>query len=148
MPARWSANIRARQSTERLLRCKRRSSRANVRTLVGADDETLTAIQTRRRLRVLRSFTKALHIDDIAVLTMDRRVTSSATRCQRAVDVSKFDQDVLAQDGVLSGNVGNTVYAAASTHLPLVGETVVIITRTANAALGRVGALVPTGQRW
>ena len=51
--------------------------------------------------------------------------------------MSIFDRDVLANDGVLSGNVGNTVYAAAATHLPLVGETVVVITRTANAALGR-----------
>ena len=131
------ANIRARQSTERLLRVQATELAANVRTLVGADDETLTAIQTRRRLRVLRSFTKALHIDDIAVLTTDRRGDLVGDTVPAGIDVSKFDEDVLAHDGVLSGNVGNTVYAAAATHLPLVGETVVIITRTANAALGR-----------
>ncbi|MEA3184308.1 MAG: two-component system, OmpR family, sensor kinase [Ilumatobacteraceae bacterium] len=131
------ANVRARQTTERQLRAQATELAANVRTLVGADTDNVTLVQTRRRLRVLRSFSKALHIDDIAVLTMDRRGDLVGDTVPAGIDVSTFDMDVLAQDGVLSGNAGNTVYAAASTHLPLVGETVVIITRTANAALGR-----------
>lgn len=131
------ANVRARQTTERQLRQQAADLAANVTTLVGADDGTLTEVQTRRRLRVLRSFSKALDIDDIAVLTTDRRGDLVGDTLPAGIDVSMFDANVLAHDGVLSGNVGNTVYAAAATHLPLVGETVVVIARTANAALGR-----------
>jgi two-component system sensor histidine kinase BaeS len=86
---------------------------------------------------VLRSFSKALNIDDIAVLTTDRRGDLVGDTLPAGITESQIDRLALVRDGVIGGNVGNTVYAAASTNLPLVGQTIVVITRTANAALGR-----------
>ena len=131
------ANVRARQTTERQLRDQAQELAANVTTLVGADGGNLTEPQTRRRLRVLRSFSKALDIDDIAVLTVNRRGELIGDTLPAGIGASLIDPQVLSRDGVISGNVGNTVFAAASTNLALVGQTIVVITRTANAALGR-----------
>jgi two-component system, OmpR family, sensor kinase len=131
------ANVRARQTTERQLRDQATELAANVATLVGAEGSDLTESQTRRRLRVLRSFSKALDIDDIAVFTTNRRGELIGDTLPTGIDASLIDQQALSRDGVISGNVGNTVFAAASTDLAVVGQTVVVVTRTANAALGR-----------
>ncbi len=131
------ANVRARQTTERQLREQAKELATNVTALVEADGVQLTEAQTRRRLRVLRSFGKALNIDDIAVLTTNKRGDLVGDTLPAGIDASLIDKQALSRDGVIGGNVGNTVFAAASTNLPLVGQTVVVITRTANAALGR-----------
>ena len=131
------ANVRARQTTERQLRLQAKELATNITALVGADSGQLTELQTRRRLRALRSFSKALDIDEIAVLTTNRRGDLVGDTLPTGIDVSLLDRQALTRDGVIGGNVGNTVFAAASTNLPLVGQTVVVITRTANAALGR-----------
>jgi signal transduction histidine kinase len=130
------ANVRARQTTQRQLREQAVELAANIAELVGADGGTLTDVQTRRRLRVLRSFGKALNIDDVAVVTTNRRGQLTGDPLPAGIDESLIDQATLARTGVISGNVGNTVFAAASTDLAVVGPTIVVITRTANAALG------------
>ncbi len=130
------ANVRARQTTQRQLREQAVELAANIAELVGADGDALSDAQTRRRLLVLRSFGKALNIDDVAVLTTNRRGQLVGDPLPAGIDESLIDQATLARTGVISGNVGNTVFAAASTDLAVVGTTVVVITRTANAALG------------
>lgn len=130
------ANVRARQTTQRQLREQAVELATNITELVGTDDGALSDTQTRRRLRVLRSFGKALNIDDVAVLTTNRRGQLVGDPLPAGIDISLIDQATLARTGVISGNVGNTVFAAASTDLAVVGPTIVVITRTANAALG------------
>ena len=131
------ANVRARQNTQRQLRVQAVDLAANISEFVGTSDGTLTDLQTRRRLRVLRSFDKALNIDDIAVLTTNRRGELVGDPLPPGIDISLIDQATLARTGVISGNVGNVVFAAASTELAVIGPTVVVITRTANAGLGQ-----------
>ena len=131
------ANVRARQTTERQLRLQAKELATNITAIVGADSAQLTEAQTRRRLRALRSLSKALDIDGIAVLTTDRKGDLVGDTLPAGIAVSRIDQQALSRDGVIGGNAGNIVFAAASTNLPLVGQTVVVITRAANAALGR-----------
>jgi two-component system, OmpR family, sensor kinase len=129
------ANIRARHTTELLLRTQAVELAANINDLIDSSSR-LTEAQTRRRLVVLRSFGKALNIDDIAVLTANRRGQLVGDGLPKGVDPTIVDQALADPARLVSGNTGNTVYAAAATDVALVGPVVVVITRTANAALG------------
>ncbi len=129
------ANVRARHNTERQLRAQVTELAKNIADFVSPDGPALSVGQTRQRLQRLRAFGKVMNIDDVSVLIVNRRGELVGDALPKGLNSALIDPTRLASEGVISGNIGNKVYAAASTELPI-GQTIVVISRGANAALG------------
>jgi signal transduction histidine kinase len=129
------ANVRARHNTELQLRAQAVELAANIAEFVAADGAPLNENQTRQRLRRLQSFGKLLNIDDVSVLVVNKRGELVGDTLPSGIGAALLDPARIASEGVVSGNVGNKVYAAASADLTI-GQAVVVVSRGANAALG------------
>ena len=129
------ANFRARHATERQLRTEAQDVAANIDETLDLSTVTDPA-QLRRRLRLIRSFGAVLPIDDVAVLISGAGGQLDAADLPTGITLDDVDPAQLAAQHTVSGNRGNTVWAAAPTTTSNGRLVVVVLTRQANAGLG------------
>ncbi len=133
------ANVRARHTTERDLRGQVESVAAQFDTLldVGVEpSDPRYEAAVRRRLRQLSALKDLVVFDEIHVLLGDAAGQLPADELPIGVRLDDIDPPALATGATVSGNSGNTVFAAAASTLPTGRLVVVVLTRQANAGLG------------
>ncbi len=129
------ANVRARHTTERDLRASAEKVAASIDGTLDLSEITDPA-QIRRRLRLVRSFGAVLPIDDVAVLVSGANGQLDGSDLPDGIGLDDIRPDHLAELQTVSGNRGNTVWAAAPTRTSNGRLVVVVLTRQANAGLG------------
>ncbi|MFT3855410.1 MAG: HAMP domain-containing sensor histidine kinase [Ilumatobacteraceae bacterium] len=129
------ANVRARHTTERELRADAEDVAANVDGALDLGETTDPAV-LRRRLRLIRAFGALLPVDDVAVLISTAGGQFDAGDLPTGITLDDVDPARLAALHTVSGNHGNTVWAAAPTRTSNGRLVVVVLTREANAGLG------------
>lgn len=129
------ANVRARHTTERQLRESAESIAASVDGTLDLGEITDPAV-LRRRLRLIRAFGAVLPIDDVAVLISTVGGQLDAGDLPTGITLDDVDPAQLAELHTVSGNHGNTVWAAAPMRTSNGRLVVVVLTREANAGLG------------
>jgi len=128
-------NLRARRTTLVEIRRQAVEVAAQLDRYLDADAAINNPAVLRRRLQLLSVFSKALNLDGLTVVTLDKSGQFVGDPLPAGLKAESLDPVALRNKRVVSGNDGNLAFAAAPDVLSTGTLLVVVLTRQASSGV-------------